>query len=283
MIMKQPLENKAFTLIELLVVIGIIAILAALLLPALAAAKHKSQGVRCVANLKQITTSGLMYMGDTGQMILDSGSNNLDSWVGELAPYGVTANLILCPATSKFAKQVVASEAGGTASVSWYTWPPTPNAPISGSYGVNGWLLSYDPNVTVVNGGIDPPPTRVINNPQFIFAKPASLRAAPQTPFFTDATYWNQFPLEGDQPAPDLSQGQWANIPGMQRCTIWRHGGTRTATALTPVGHSLQGSIIPRGAAINIGFADGHAEQVKVKDLWTLYWHDSWVPRTNTP
>lgn len=281
--MKERSDKSGFTLIELLVVIGIIAILAALLLPALAAAKHKSHGVRCIANLKQITTSGLMYMGDTGQNILHSGSNYLDYWVGELAPYGVTTGLIVCPSTSKFASQVVGGASGGTASVSWYTWPPTPDAPINGSYGINAWLLTYDPSITTVNGWLSPAPPRVTNNPQFLFTKPTSIRTAPQTPFFTDATYWNQLPLEGDQPAPDLSQGQTANILGMQRCTIWRHGGARTATAPTLVGHNLQGSIIPRAAAINIGFADGHAEQVRVQDLWTLYWHDNWIPRTNAP
>ncbi len=65
-----------FTLIELLIVVAIIAILAALLLPALHSAREKGKAIACSSNLKQIGSAAAMYRADFNDEAAPFSSNN---------------------------------------------------------------------------------------------------------------------------------------------------------------------------------------------------------------
>ncbi len=98
--------KRAFTLIELLVVVAIIAILAALLLPALSRAKAAANKGTCINNTRQISLALRMYADDHQDAIrsLTNNENLFVTYKDSVQPYlsrsGVSTNdlLFACPA-----------------------------------------------------------------------------------------------------------------------------------------------------------------------------------------
>ncbi len=133
---RQP--RAAFTLIEILVVISMVAILAALLLPALSSAKARSKQIGCVNNLKQLALGFQMYSADNDGRLPENVPAGRDgnAWVlgnmksaeeatnqmlirqGKLFPYANHAASYHCPADNSQVRE----------------------APRVRSYAMNGWM-----------------------------------------------------------------------------------------------------------------------------------------------
>ena len=104
----QPVRRNAFTLIELLVVIALIAILAALLLPALVGAKERARRAACKNNIRQFVLAVHLYANDNNEKLPSGLSENPNvqdehipvisrSTKDALVQYGGSFKILDCP------------------------------------------------------------------------------------------------------------------------------------------------------------------------------------------
>ena len=106
---RNRMKCTFFSLIELLIVTAIIAILAAMLLPALNKARQKAYAINCANNFKQVGISMSFYLNDNDEMFprygTSEGGKNL-AWSGNLARgnYLRSAKSLICPAIADSGK-----------------------------------------------------------------------------------------------------------------------------------------------------------------------------------
>jgi prepilin-type N-terminal cleavage/methylation domain-containing protein/prepilin-type processing-associated H-X9-DG protein len=265
------MRKHAFTLIELLVVIAIVAILASLLLPALTRAKKSTQEVHCRSNARQLGLALLMYMNDTGNLMRFNGPGPLTSptvhWMTHLSDdYARAYKVRFCPVAPEetpWRQRSRIADGFGTANQAW-NWPFSNGIDCQGSYAINGWLYW--------SANLDP----AHFEPAKTFRSESAIRVPTRTPVFADSVWIFVAPSASDVPSRDLFNG--GTTQPMQRVNIARHGSMnpKSAPRNLPPGAPLPGSI-------NIVFYDGHAQSVRLEDLWFLYWHKDYVPPASRP
>ena len=150
-------ERRAFTLIELLVVIAIIALLMAILMPALQRVKKQARSVACLSKLKQWGMFFAMYAEDYDSRFM-AGSGVRNRWVSALGDYYKWDDEFTCcpnalkPWVDEFGVNSGAegSLSGAGVNMAWgymgmsgsrSHWPKK----MKGSYGINGWINDPPP------------------------------------------------------------------------------------------------------------------------------------------
>jgi len=246
-------RQKGFTLIELLVVIAIIAVLMAIMLPALGYVRKQARASACQSNLRQLCLAMNLYALDHEDRTMPFSHDAGRYWFHQLAPYLCDADykndpqghikgvmeVAFCPVARR--QDRPEESFWGTASSSWRFMGG------EGSYGLNLWLLPDDPIY-----GPDLPAGN-------LFKRYSDAKAS--VPLLGDSVWVGSWPFSADRPPQDLTGEQ--GYPG------YPHG----------QGYFMGRFCIDRHKmAINIGFVDSRVERVPLKELWFLQWHRTFTP-----
>jgi prepilin-type N-terminal cleavage/methylation domain-containing protein/prepilin-type processing-associated H-X9-DG protein len=264
-------QPNAFTLIELLVVVLIIAILAALLLPALGKSKLAAQNSNCQSNLKQMMLACFQYVDDNQGNIFPAYDTNIYTslWIDELNVYSANVDKIrLCPVCIKPPAFNGTNNSAGACDQPW-VWNVALDQLDTGCYCINGWLYSGDSS-QIAQYRYDVPTNEAI---AAIFLNQTDITTPSKTPYLQDSVWVDFWPWPSDEPCTNLYTANGAaNPPGLRRAAIPRHGGVLASQATQNFDIT---TILP--GAINLTFADGHVEGSPLEHLWSYSWNKTWV------